>query len=104
MTKEEAGTLIKALILAYPTQARSKEFLALMGAALTRSGLSPRTVALRIDVWIRTERFWPAISDLVAPADETPSPIKRLSGTAGALPGPEAVALLRQLTIERPQQ
>lgn len=103
MTKDEAGTLIKALIVGYPNQQRSKEFLALMGSALVRSGLDPRRVAKRIDEWIRAEKFWPAISDLVEPFNDPP-PAPLLLPPSNALPSESGVAILRQLTIERPRQ
>lgn len=103
MTRESAGELIKILVLAYPTQKRDKEFLALLALAIMRSGHSPAQLAGRIEEWIRTEVFWPSIAQVVAPFEEHPPEVRRLPPPKNAIPAEQGIALLKQTTIERPQ-
>ena len=67
MTHREAGAAIALFVKAYPTQARDEIFQSLMAKAMVESGVSPQTMLTRAEEWIKTERFWPAISDMVAP-------------------------------------
>lgn len=67
MTREQAAAIIAKLITGYPTQRRDADFQGLLALELVASNVPFDVAARRVSHWIRTEPFWPAISDLVEP-------------------------------------
>jgi hypothetical protein len=75
VTRNEALMLVRLLISAYPTQFRDAIFQGSLVEYMVQSGVSPAEMASRVKEWVRTEKFWPAISDLVYPPDRPAVPL-----------------------------
>lgn len=73
MTREDAAMLIRVLVLAYPSQVRPADFQTALADYMVQSRVPGKVMAERISEWIKTERFWPAISDLVYPCPPAPT-------------------------------
>lgn len=100
MRMDEAGAIIFKLLKSYPNQRRDKEFQEILATELVTSGLSFSVVARRASQWIRTEQYWPAISDLVGPEEE-PAPRPKLIAPQGAIPNSEGIKILRSAVSAR---
>ncbi len=92
MTRNEALMLVRLLISAYPTQFRDVIFQGSLVEYMVQSSVPAAEMALRVKEWIRAEKFWPAISDLVYPPARPSVPL---------LPPPQPIDTVEGLTILR---
>ena len=93
MTHREAAVCIAIFVKAYPTQARDEVFQSMMAADMMKSGVPFSTMWDRAMTWVRTERFWPAISDMAYPDDSGPR--VALIAPADPIPTERGLEILR---------
>lgn len=94
MTQQEAAAIIARLIKGYPTQRRDADFQGMLALELVASGLSFGVVDARAAAWIRAEKYWPAISDLIEPLTTSPQPMKLLP-PPNPIPAEQGLALMK---------
>lgn len=95
MNHQEAGAVISILVKAYPTQARDEAFLTMLAGAMMASGVTLDGARSRAEEWIRSERFWPAISDM-AQRPEQSTRVMALIAPANPIPTERGLEILRE--------
>lgn len=95
MTRSEAATVIAVFVKAYPSQARDEAFLTMMSLHFMNSGVRAGTMLARAIEWVRTERFWPAISDMVEP-EPVEAPVYKLIAPSNPIPPERGLEILKE--------
>lgn len=98
MTDREAQAIIALFCTAYESQQRTPAFMRLLASELVTSGVSFEVMKGRALTWIRENRYWPAVSDMVF-AEPAPVTATKLLPPPNPIPASVGLEILKGAAV-----